>query len=666
MGIILLLLFSGLLIADPITEGGNVTEANFTGLQNSTNWGAFYGDVVLGAGSTYTVTVYGNNINLQNMVAQNPPCAYTSISMHIIAVNDTGITTPLSAGNLAVLDAFIGNAENGSRTFNSTSTFNLTYGAYSSVPTTYTYANNATSPDFRMGYLNDADGNLVFVADVVSDRPNWNGSTSDYQIMLANNGSPINYTMWVNVIYACPPGGDGDGDDDHILFIHPISTYTVQAGETFIVPVIVENIGDYGEHHVNVHLTCPAGFSCGTAALNTIGIGDSKTANITITAGTVGDYVLRVYADSDATGTYREFLVHVNPECDSDDDCPGGEYCEAGECVPEEPVECEKNADCPLDMVCENEVCREIECACGYVSNHACIKYECCSDADCLITQMCIQHKCVPKELDIIVVDGTLIEGDPLFVQVIDNIGNGIGGANVSTDEMSLLADLNGFATIVTPYSGIIYGEKEGYGKVGKVIDVIRLGFFVLEEKAYAGQETVITLVDSKGNPIPHAQVLIEGGIFTTDGQGRVFYTFKSSGEKIISGEKAGYLIHDGKLMVYEEGAAGEACAFPAIIGLFMFTPGQIYVLWFVALLLAVANFFLFRGRTGTSNAKAFVYSFVPLALAVPEIGIFGICFMSNIVLFQLLVELVLLIKNKVESEIKEAGKEIERGKKRK
>ena len=101
-----ILLLSSITSAQIMVEGGNVTELNVSGNINSTYWDGLYGDVVLGAGLNYSHVVVGNDVVEINMVAQDPNCTIQSILMHVIAVNATSLTAPLSIGNLPQLDAF--------------------------------------------------------------------------------------------------------------------------------------------------------------------------------------------------------------------------------------------------------------------------------------------------------------------------------------------------------------------------------------------------------------------------------------------------------------------------------------------------------------------------------------------------------------------------------
>jgi hypothetical protein len=286
------------------------------------------------------------------------------------------------------------------------------------------------------------------------------------------------------------------------------------------------------------------------------------------------------------------------------------------------------------------------------------VKYECCADADCGNTELCYQHECITKELNIVVIDGTLIEGDPLLVQVLDNLGNPVPGALVTADGLSVVADQNGYATIGTPYGAIIYAEKTGYEKMGEVLNVIRFGTFIFEEKIYAGEETVIQLVDSRGNPIAGAKVFIDGETLVTDSEGKIRHVFESGGKKTIKGQKTGYLIRDEELTVYVEEIVTLRCEYPIVLGFFTFEYSYMYPLWILSVALALINVFLFRRRTSLSYIKSIVYSFVPVVLAVPNYGILSICFMANVVTVQTIAEAALLLKKIVEGELEDRGEQ--------
>lgn len=692
----MLLLFGMLFsIANVTTEGGNVTNVYFNQTQNSTYWDGLYGDVVLGAGVTYTYTVTGNNIVLLNMVAQDPPCTYTGLSMHIIAVNNSMLALPLAAGNLAQLDGFIGSSQNGSSTFTGLDTFVLNSGTYNNVPTAYSYANGTPSPDFREGYLNDALGNLVFVADVVDNRPNWNGSTSDYQVMLPNNGSGVQYWIWVEVNYTCvnitPPSPH---DKDHKLFIPPIPTQEMESGTPFGLPVTVENRGDYREDVVEVSITdCPGGFICEIVLIPKISKGEEEQVTLEIDGGPPGTYVLEVCAKNEHADYCREFILEVLPECDESDGCPGDEYCEDGQWVPKHGIGeeceddcwclsgicengvcvlCETDGDCEDDEECSDGYCVEIECPCGVVENHACIPYECCSDEDCEATEFCISLECVPKELDIILIDGELIVGEEGLFQIMDNKGKDVPFADVFTNEGETVADGNGYASLPFSADGLVYADAEGYPQAAKLFAVMQVGVIEVPGDVVAGEGITITVLGRDGNPLVGVELTVEGNVLVTDSNGQVKYTFEEPGEKVVTAYKPGYLIDGAKVDVGEPtGIVVEGvCRFPILLNWLEVPAPELYWLWVLSLILGTINFIVLRKRISRDFLgmlakrkfsgnykeelkkrrrdiyfKSLGYSYLPLLLALPNSYIFNICFMSNIVLLQAIGEAAIIVK---------------------
>lgn len=664
----LIVLLSSLSFCQYTVPGGNVSQSSIDISAPAGSWDGIYGEVVLGSGLNYSYTVFGGNITRINMVAEVPPCNISTISMHVIAVNSTSLTAPLSPGNLSILDRFIDSKENGSLSFTSLGSFNLTYGQITGVPILFTYAANVSSPYFREGYMNDALGNLVFVADVVDNRPDWNGSTSDYQMILPTNGTPTGYTLWVDVNYTClppftPPNPPGGGDT-HELYIDPVGVIEVIAGQSIDPEFLVINTGDFPEDDIAVTLSCPASFSCGAGSIPHLGIGHQQGISLPITVDGPGEYLLTVCARSAHARYCRDFLVQVSPECSVDDECGSGGYCEAQECEPKKKpgekcdrapqcengacsggicVYCTSDDDCPDSQMCSGGSCIPVPCPCGIVKSHACERYSCCSDSECGKCRICTGNSCSGMESDILLVSGELLEGEYVRVQVVDSRGIGVSGARVFTDDMSAYTDANGFASIKLPYTGIIYASADCYPQAGIMLDITHNAYFIIPDPVYEDEEEGFQLVDSKGRPVPGATVFIEGDSIVTDSQGRFSHTFQNPGQVRTKGQKIGYKVNDVDIDVLSRSMA---CSYPAVVGLLSFSSYNMHVLWMISIAMAVLNLILIdrRARPFHMIRKA-VYSFGPLIFALPTVGIFTICLVSNIVLLQLLIELAVFLR---------------------
>ena len=211
---LLFLLFTSIFAAanDSITSG-IVKHANLLLIDSTYHWDGIYGDLT---GNIYNATyeVNGNNLTHLDLNVDSIGCANPRIvQATLIAINSNSINLPLHPGNLTQLDQFISTpaADNASATFTSSGDYTLTYGTFTNVPT-------ADLPhSFREGYLQDSSGNFVFVAPLCDSCTNWQGSSSDYEIILPRNDSTkTNYSLWIDVIYECLPvpqmgGSSGSG-----------------------------------------------------------------------------------------------------------------------------------------------------------------------------------------------------------------------------------------------------------------------------------------------------------------------------------------------------------------------------------------------------------------------------------------------------------------------
>ncbi|MEM4707656.1 MAG: hypothetical protein QXL47_03525 [Candidatus Anstonellales archaeon] len=661
----LLLLFS-ILFADAnvTSEGGNVTQIFFNTTLLSENWDGMYGQVVLGVGSTVTYTVVGDNIIRIDLSGSSPPAGCIVRYINIVAINRTLASPlpPLTPGNLTQLDELINSSENASYAFTFTDSYSLSFANVTNVSSLYTRSYDGLN-HFEMGYMNDANKDLVFVAKYNADKIDWNNTLSDYQIMLPKGSANMDYTLAVDTVYTCPPGGGGGRS--HELYIPPIPSQSSKIGETKNVLIFVENIGDYTETNVRLSVVCPASFSCGNANLGTIHTNAEKNATIAIAGNEIGTFILKAEARSDDAYTYREFYFTVEPECIRNEDCASEEYCENGKCVEKKEinetckndyecktglcegmkcVECKKDEECAWNEKCANGFCVLIVCECGEVKNHACVPYECCTHEDCMEGEVCINHVCTENKANVEVVGKNMTEGAYVDVFVTDLLGNPIEGARVYTEDMFAYTDGSGRAKIRIPYSGIIYVDALGK-RIGKYLDITRLAYIKIKSSAYVMEEIHGSVRDSKNKGIGIVEILYDDNKTAwSDGNSEFKIQFGTPGLKEVRGKKAAYLIKSATIDVV---SPAQVCYFPYLLNLIGLRDNEIFALWVAAVLLAVFNFFAYRKRTLSKFVRAFLYSFAPILLSLPNTWPLSICFMMNIVCLQVLYEVALIIKKK-------------------
>src|SRR5208283_3947517 len=145
---------------------------------------------------------------------------------------------------------------------------------------------------------------------------------------------------------------------------------------------------------------------------------------------------------------------------------------------------------------------------------------------------------------------------------------------------------------------------------------------------------------------ISGATVYADNGVFTTDSDGMIHLTFNSPGRVSMSTVKAGYSISSSELTV---NAAGLFCGYPAFFGFLLFSAASLPLLWVLSLAFASANFLLFgrrllqQKRPDNSTILKIIYSFGPLMIALAPGTVYGICFVSNVVTLQFIIELLIL-----------------------
>lgn len=200
-------------------EGGNITSVNISGTAPSI-WHAACGNLSSASGTAPAINATPNSITYAVLRTGSSSCANGTRSLTLLFSNSSSQITSLSAGSLAALDDFVSSEnENGTATFTQNTTFETgSYGNISSVPTTY--IEPAASQDFRLGYLQDQSGNLVFIAPPASQKPGFDGSLMDFEAMLPTRGG-ADTPYYVKIDLACnpynppptppSPGGGGGG-----------------------------------------------------------------------------------------------------------------------------------------------------------------------------------------------------------------------------------------------------------------------------------------------------------------------------------------------------------------------------------------------------------------------------------------------------------------------
>lgn len=217
---IFLVLMSVALAGNSTTEGGNITGAN-TESNLTSVWHGVTGSAGGATFVSFSFVADPGNISYFDINTGFNSCDGGEYEiLNLLFSNSSSTITSLVRGNLTILDNFIlSSGENGTDTFVLSTTFNTAdYGDITGVPTTYT--NSPIPNTFRMGYLQDQNGDLVIIVPVVDNQQGFNGSTFDFQLMVPTmNGT--NVTYYVTVDLQCTeeeppdeppePGGGGGG-----------------------------------------------------------------------------------------------------------------------------------------------------------------------------------------------------------------------------------------------------------------------------------------------------------------------------------------------------------------------------------------------------------------------------------------------------------------------
>ncbi len=283
-----------------ITEGGNITNANFSEVQNSTTWIGAYGFLENGLNNSI-VTSFPLSLNEINLSYTFPPGCNLD-ELIIVATNSTSFSfSSLTKGNLTLLDLLINSSENASLTFKLIENISIGGAIINDIPTTY--SNSFPIRAFPTYYLNDNEGNLYFLTTPSFNTKNWKNSFSDYQLLFPNI-SGIG-TMFLEVIpfYSCNP----KATKKHDIEILPLENITLKKGESEEVNIIIRNLGDEGElTKLNINGIEVSNFY--------VRRGKSYIYNITVTGQKAGIYEYVVEAEIHTEKEREVFYVIVLEE----------------------------------------------------------------------------------------------------------------------------------------------------------------------------------------------------------------------------------------------------------------------------------------------------------------------------------------------------------------
>ncbi|MEM4366839.1 MAG: hypothetical protein QW035_01770 [Candidatus Anstonellales archaeon] len=632
--VLVLLTFAVIAQANETTYRGTIVFGYINATDCSENWGGYWGTVDLSPTSNLPIIIGVDacSITYLDLDVRPPPCSVEP-TLHIIAVNGSNITAagPLVYGDISILDSFITGPESGSKTFGGINyTFNLSssLGGLVTGPAVY-LSNETTGTTFVEGYFNDQNGNVVFVVEVLDNETGWNGSITDFQLMLPNNKTTWQYTIYVDRNFYCPPSPPQPPEkDEHRLYILPVPMQCTYPNVPINFSVGVQNVGDYTEYNVYLYASGPSAVSILPQAtyLGTIYIGDINWTNLTLSSPTVGNYTIDLNASNSKAKALRDFVFCVLP----------------AEVKPPEP---------PPNVT--NKTCGE----CEYLFIDTCIPYECCSNDDCY-NGVCIDHACYELVLNLTLVDGEIIEGEKGKFLVTDNFNRIVPDAHVFTEKEDGYTDAEGFVWMHFTPIGHFVAEKEGYGPDEEWYYVKIRGFIRMPSEAVACSEVKGKVVDRHGNPIEGVTIYYEGKEIVAE-KGEFVTVFGKSGMWVVSGEKQKYLIAPATIKI-----GADCCMCPVVVGIGLC---DWFGVWSALVLLAVVLFVVSKHRMKKTWHRI-VYALAPLAVALigylfnPRICALSLslpCVIATLMIFVIIGELLFRVIRK-----KEKGKEAHKGKK--
>lgn len=238
--LLIFFLFISFCFAQVVADPGNIINVN-TSIQVSSIWYSIVGEVSDASAIQFSIQASPGVVETFEIPTGSNSCVGTIENLHIIFSNSSDQITNLYRGNLSLLDTFINSTnQSATSTFPFSTSYQTSFGVITGVPTTYTYAQFPNT--FRLGYLQDQNGNFIFITDVVENQFGFNGSVFDYQMILPTNGSNITYYSSIDLTCIAPTrpptsqGGGGGGGGSGIPIAQPPTEKPIVQPEEPIQP----------------------------------------------------------------------------------------------------------------------------------------------------------------------------------------------------------------------------------------------------------------------------------------------------------------------------------------------------------------------------------------------------------------------------------------------
>jgi len=544
---------------------GVVEERNITYEPYLPDWGGLYGHLVEGAGPVEVAVGANEVVEAILPFVEDPPCSSYTLSLYVLAVNGSNVTPPLERGNLSLFSIRPSLEE----TFTRSTTFSPLGQTIYYVPTTYLLSSGEPSSAFREGYLNDAEGKVVFVATISQDTPGWNGTPVDFQLLLP----PGNYTLSVDAHYTC----EEEEDKEHSLSVSAPSTYELPLpGGNF--PVRVINNGDYVERYIEVSLLCPSPVECGSATISALSMGSEVQVLLPVSSPVEGTFGALLKVSNDYVEEEQPItLIFYCEDCTNEtvNETVGNETVGENETLNETNETWESFNETLNETMNETEVGNETvnETVGEELEGNETAGGEVAEEEESPSREGSRERESPQEELEeeqppppeegggvpilLAQVENPLpeyVEGSIITLLITDGEGNPVEGALIEWEGGQALTGRDGRAQVEVPYDGLYRISKEGYNPITLQLPVVKKAYIDLPPAVEAKRLVEVEVVDSKGRPVPNARVVVGDKILLTSPEGKAVVAFEEPGLQKVLAYKEGYKA--AATMVKVEGAS--------------------------------------------------------------------------------------------------------------